>query len=258
VKIAHLTDLHITTLPPSRAAYFDRRVSGALNLTLLGRGEKYRASEHRGAEAVAEIIGESPDAVVFGGDASSLAEPEELAGAVRVLRPLLDLGVPCIALAGNHDRYTGRSVHEQRFERAFEGWQMIDSTWQTLNLGGELVTFVDTARANWGVWDSRGKVVPLLDEAPALIFSHYALLRPDGTPDKPLHALRNAEEVIDWLARGPNTTWCCGHLHHSFTACRGALTQFCAGSVGGPLRSWQMIDTSGDRIGRTVHEIAKK
>jgi predicted phosphodiesterase len=258
VKIAHLTDLHITTLPPHPSAFFDRRVSGALNLTVLGRGEKYRSAGERGAAAVAEIVAERPDAVVFGGDASSLAETEELAGAAQVLRPLLELGVPCVALAGNHDRYTRRSQRERRFERAFADWQLIDGDWQTIEMGGQAVTLVDTARANWGIWDSRGLAVPLLQEPPEFVFSHYALLGPDGGPDRELHALRNHIEVIEWLAAGPGTTWCCGHLHHSFTARRGALTQFCAGSVGGPLRSWQMIDTSDDRIDRTVYELVRK
>ena len=96
MRIAHLTDLHITKLPPSLAGLLDRRLSGSINLRFLGRGERYRNAAERGRFAVQQIIAEAPDAVVFGGDATSLSEPEEFSVAAEVLSPLLSMGVPCI------------------------------------------------------------------------------------------------------------------------------------------------------------------
>ena len=65
MRIAHLSDLHITKLPPSLGGLFDRRLSGSINLRFLGRGERYRQAEERGRHAVEQIIGAQPDAVVL-------------------------------------------------------------------------------------------------------------------------------------------------------------------------------------------------
>ena len=157
MRIAHLTDLHITKLPPSLAGLLDRRVSGSINLRFLGRGERYRDAAERGHFAVQQIIAEAPDAVVFGGDATSLSEPEEFAIAAEVLSPLLSMGIPCIALAGNHDRYTLKAEREQRFETAFRDWRLIGSDWEQIEIAGQVIDFVDTARANRMIWDSRGE-----------------------------------------------------------------------------------------------------
>jgi DNA repair exonuclease SbcCD nuclease subunit len=241
MKIAHLTDLHITLLPPRLSGLLDRRVSGSMNLRLGGRGDRYRAAPKQGAHAVAQIMAEKPDAVVFGGDATSLSEPEEFDGAAAVLRPLLDLGVPCFALPGNHDRYTRLAEREQRFERAFEGWQVIGSGWQHVQLQEHHISFVDTAQANRWIWDSRGRTVEIPKRAPRLVFAHYALLDHRAQPDRKWHALRNETLLRHMLRDGPGTTWCCGHLHRSFSARAGGLVQYCAGSVGGPKGAWQMI-----------------
>ena len=252
MKIAHLSDLHITLLPPRWSAYFGRRLSGALNLSLLGRGEKYRDAAARGACAVAQIIEAQPDAVVFGGDATSLSEPEEFAGAIEVLAPLLDLGVPCIALPGNHDRYTRRAEVERRFERAFADWQQIGAGWETLELGGASIGFVDTARANRMIWDSRGRSLIPPARLPQVVFAHYALLNHHAAADRKWHALRREEMVRLPLRDGPGIAWCCGHLHRSFTARAGGLVQYSAGSVGGPKGHWQMIEINGDLIERVA------
>lgn len=253
IRIAHLSDLHISTQPPHWSAFFDRRLSGALNLTVGRRRHGYKVSGARGAKAVAQILAEAPDAVVFGGDASSLSETEELQGAAEVLKPLLQMGVPCYALAGNHDRYTHRSVRQKRFEKAFADWELIPSGLTVVELGGETIGLADTAQANRGIWDSRGQILDLPERLPGLIFSHYGLILPDGEPDKHWHGLRNGPAVVNRLSEGQqDIIWCCGHIHHSFEVRRGNLTQFCAGSVGGPAASWQMITIDGMKRHRTA------
>jgi len=252
MRIAHLTDLHITQLPPDPRGFLDRRLSGALNLQLLGRGERYRDSADMGRHAVAQIIAEKPDAVVFGGDATSLSEPSEFAGAAEVLSPLLELGVPCFALAGNHDRYTKAAERERRFEQAFHGWRLFEPGWHTIEMEGQAITFVDTARANSMIWDSRGRLIEVPPRSPLLVFAHYALIDHRAQPDRKWHALRGEEALRTSLRDGPGTTWCCGHLHRSFSSRAGGLIQFCAGSVGGPLGAWQMIEISDGEIRRRV------
>jgi predicted phosphodiesterase len=252
MRIAHLTDLHITQLPPDPRGFLDRRISGALNLKLLGRGERYRDSADRGRHAVAQIIAENPDAVVFGGDATSLSEPSEFAGAAEVLAPLLELGVPCFALAGNHDRYTKTAEKERRFEQAFSAWRLFEPGWHNVEIGGLPISFVDTARANSMIWDSRGRRIVPPNPPPRLVFAHYGILDHRAEPDRKWHALRDEESLRVTLRDGPGTTWCCGHLHRSFSSRAGGLIQFCAGSVGGPLGAWQMIELIDGEIRRRV------
>ena len=247
MRIAHLSDLHITKLPPSLAGLLDRRLSGSINLRFLGRGERYRDAAERGRFAVQQILEEAPDAIVFGGDATSLSEPEEFEIAADVLAPLLSLGVPCIALAGNHDRYTVKAEREQRFEKAFENWRLIGGEWEQIEIAGQAIDFVDTARANRMIWDSRGKRVNMPSRPPKYVFAHYAIIDHRAEPDRKWHALRDEISIRTTLRDGPGTTWCCGHLHRSFTARAGGLVQYCAGSVGGPKGHWQMLEmTDGE------------
>jgi len=250
MRIAHLTDLHITKLPPSLTGLLDRRISGSLNLRFSGRGDRYRQADERGRYAVQQIISEAPDAVVFGGDATSLSEPEEFERAAEVLAPLLKLGVPCFALAGNHDRYTIAAERERRFEKTFSDWQLMSSEWDSVEIKGSTVHFVDTARANRLVWDSRGRELSLPSRPPAWVFAHYAIIDQRAQPDHKWHALRNEFEVRTTLRDGPGTTWCCGHLHRSFASRAGGLIQFCAGSVGGPKGHWQMLEVDEQGVRR--------
>jgi predicted phosphodiesterase len=250
MRIAHLTDLHITELPPRLSGYFDRRLSGSLNLQLLGRGERYRDSAQRGRHAVQQIIEASPDAVVFGGDATSLSSDAEFAGAAEVLAPLLQLGIPCFALPGNHDRYTASAQKRRLFEKAFADWTLFEAGWHDVQVAGQTLTFVDTARANRLLWDSRGKELEVPNRCPRLIFAHYAVLNHNAKPDKKWHALRQESLLRSALRDGPGSTWCCGHLHRSFAARAGGLIQFCAGSVGGPSGAWQMIEVDDSDISR--------
>ena len=250
MRIAHLSDLHITKLPPSLGGLFDRRLSGSINLRFLGRGERYRQAEERGRHAVEQIIGAQPDAVVFGGDATSLSEVEEFERAREVLAPLLTLGVPCIALPGNHDRYTHTAQRERRFEEAFADWRLLASPWEQITIGDQVVDFVDTARANRMIWDSRGRKIEVPNRPPRWVFAHYAVIDHRAEPDKKWHALRDEESVRTRLRDGPGTVWCCGHLHRSFTARAGGLLQYCAGSVGGPKGNWQMLEYIDDQVRR--------
>ena len=250
MRIAHLTDLHITKLPPALGGLLDRRLSGSINLRFLGRGERYRDAARRGRFAVEQIIAEAPDAIVFGGDATSLSEPEEFALAAEVLSPLLSLGVPCVALAGNHDRYTLKAQRERRFEKAFKDWRLIATDWEQIDISGQPVDFVDTAQANRMIWDSRGRKLTLANRPPRYVFAHYAIIDHRAEPDRKWHALRDEAAVRTTLRDGPGTTWCCGHLHRSFAARAGGLIQYCAGSVGGPKGHWQMLELTEGELRR--------
>jgi len=250
IRIAHLSDLHISTQPPHWSAFGDRRLSGALNLAIGKRRNAYRHSRYRGERAVEQIVAESPDAIVFGGDASSLAEREELAGAAEVLAPLLELGVPCFALPGNHDRYTHRAQTQARFEEAFRDWEQVKGDFRQADLGSVSIGLVDTAQANRLLWDSRGRQITLPDNLPKVLFAHYALLLPDGSPDRHWHSLRNGHDIIHRLSESEPVVWCSGHIHHAFEVQRGNLRQFSAGSVGSPAATWQMIEVNEASIQR--------
>ena len=152
------------------------------------------------------------------------------------------MGVPCIALAGNHDRYTLKAQREQRFETAFSDWRLVGSGWEQIEIAGQAIDFVDTAQANRMIWDSRGKKLKIPPRPAAYVFAHYALIDHRADPDRKWHALRNESALRTTLRDGPGTIWCCGHLHRSFAARAGGLIQYCAGSVGGHKGHWQMLE----------------
>ena len=179
-----------------------------------------------------------------------MSEVEEFERARDVLAPLLTLGVPCIALPGNHDRYTHTAQRARRFEEAFADWRLLASPWEQITIGDQVVDFVDTAQANRMIWDSRGRKIEVPNRPPRWVFAHYAVIDHRAEPDKKWHALRDEESVRTRLRDGPGTVWCCGHLHRSFTARAGGLLQYCAGSVGGPKGNWQMLEYIDDQVRR--------
>ena len=250
LRVALLSDLHIT-VPPPLSAYFDRRLSGALNLCFgrrRGRWDDARACADR---AITSIKDAAPELIVFAGDASSLADPRELAEGARRLGPLLSLGVPCVALAGNHDRYTKRAERERRFEVAFQGWHLLSAEYEELLIQGERVGFIDTARANFALWDSRGAVIQLPAKTAPTLFAHYGLMRADGDHDHRWHGLREGPQLRQALASMASPiTWCSGHLHHGFEAHDGALTQLTAPALGDH-GAWRLIEIEAGELKST-------
>ncbi|MEZ4268388.1 MAG: metallophosphoesterase [Myxococcota bacterium] len=113
---AHISDVHVLDLAGvSLARYFNKRLSGLLNLALKRRNAHPIALLEA---AVDDIITRPVDHVLLTGDLTNLALPSEFRRAREVLDPIArpeHLSV----VPGNHDIYTRGSARERRFESYF-------------------------------------------------------------------------------------------------------------------------------------------
>lgn len=111
LRFAHMSDIHLLDLQGVRPwQYFNKRITGALNLALR-RGKKHDQSLFDRATEQAVQVG--AERLVVTGDLTNLALPSEFA---LVRRKLDALSIPSTVIPGNHDAYTRGSVAAQRCE----------------------------------------------------------------------------------------------------------------------------------------------
>src|SRR5262249_54374331 len=121
VRLAHLSDVHVRVPGCMRwpRHWFGKRLTGWVNLSLLGRGHSFRHAERVLAVLHDELRDRRFDRVVFSGDATALGFEEEVARAAA----LLGLGhpepLPGLAVPGNHDYYTAHAARSGHFEQYF-------------------------------------------------------------------------------------------------------------------------------------------
>lgn len=256
IRLAHLSDVHIFR-PEARwqpGDWRSKRLTGWLNLRLLGRGWRFR---HAGGvlKALAEDIQRRrPDGVVFSGDATALGCEEELAEVARVLRVGRPDGLAGIAVPGNHDYYTPRCAGSFLFEQYFEPWlegERVDGVTYPFarRVGEAWLIGVNSSTGNRWFWDATGRVgteqldrlrrllaLPQLAGAPRILVTHYPVGRADGTPDRRNHWLRDRTQLVEAAQDGGIVLWLHGHRHQPYhlpptpecpipTICSGSGTQ---------------------------------
>ncbi len=233
IRLAHFSDIHFS-VPPRRILWSQlgrsKRLLGLLSL----RMSRYRRLDGAARVAAAmqrDMAERELDGVVFSGDLTCMALPEEYRAARAGLARLCEredvVGIP-----GNHDVY----VPDARgsFGRHFPDWMRSDLP--TERWPSPFVRFFDqvavvglqSARPN-RPHDSSGIVPtrvlweldtlldrPELRQRTVILVLHYGLVRADGSPDKRLHGLRNADELIG-LLRGRVSLILHGHMHRAFT-----------------------------------------
>ncbi len=155
-----------------------------------------------------------PDAVVATGDLTDEGEP---AAYDRLRTHLSALGVPVYAIPGNHD-------HRERMQRflcggsircvdevALDGWRLLllDST-----IPGEPGGRIDDA--------ALAALPARAAERPNLVFVHHP---PIGVESPWIDAMgmANGEALLAALGGTATRAIACGHVHHVYTAGRGAL-----------------------------------
>src|SRR5262249_14913330 len=108
LRLAHLSDIHITARPLGwrRRDWLSKRVTGWLNLRLLGRAHRFRQAEAVLAAWAADLRRRPPDWIIFSGDATTLAFEAEFAQAAALLGVTGPDRLPGLAVPGNHDYYT--------------------------------------------------------------------------------------------------------------------------------------------------------
>jgi 3',5'-cyclic AMP phosphodiesterase CpdA len=252
VRLAHLSDVHITTQPLGwrRRDWFSKRVTGYINLRWLGRRYRFRSADEVLAALAADIRQRRPDHVVFSGDATNLGFEAEFARAAALLGlDGTDL-LPGLAVPGNHDYYTRAIVAAGVFERHFAAWQTgerIDGERYPFaqRVGPLWLVGVNSCVANRVPWDARGRVGDtqlrrlerLLDGlGPGLrvLVTHYPVCKASGKREERLHGLRDLGELVDVATRGHIALWLHGHRHGAYHHERPSLAPFpviCAGSA---------------------------
>ena len=226
MRIAHITDIHVME-PPRFTQLWGKRAMGSVNLFVLGRKSKF---SRRVQEALAEaVLNQSPDAVLFTGDATAQATEEEFESFKRLYGPVFSRQ-PSAAIPGNHDTYTQRTYRSRAIEDHLSEWTGKGS-WPRLHLLGDKLACigVDACRAH--IFSS-GKVdkdqLARLDkmlhssavqDRELFILIHYPLRDRRGDPYGPSgRALSNAREVETVLLKHSHRIRAIlhGHEHHGY------------------------------------------
>jgi 3',5'-cyclic AMP phosphodiesterase CpdA len=251
VRLAHFSDVHLTSRPLGWKPrdLFGKRVSGWVNVALLGRGRRF---QHANAvvESLLREFRERPfDHLVFSGDATTMAFENEMAEAARRLGVGDESLPPVTAVPGNHDLYTVRAFHTQSFEKAFAPWQMGERVDEhtypfARKVGHVWLIALNTAAANFWPWDASGRVgsaqlerlrrlAVKLDPGPRVVVSHYPLLTKHRKPEPRWHRLRDWRHARDVAAECGVSLWLHGHKHRWYFLPAGEEQPFpsiCVGS----------------------------
>jgi 3',5'-cyclic AMP phosphodiesterase CpdA len=252
VRLAHFSDVHLTTRPLGWALHDLRtkKLSGWFHLRALGRGRQFRLAHEVARALVAEFRDRRPDRLVFSGDATALGFSSETSHAARKLH-VGDADLPPgLAVPGNHDYYTRASVRAAAFERDFAPWQIGE------RVDGEVYPFaqraglvwlvaVNSCTANLRPWDASGAVgsaqrdrlralLKQLAPGPRVLVTHYPVCLADGRPETRFHGLRDLEANVRIAADGGVGLWLHGHRHHPYVVAKPPNAPFpviCAGSA---------------------------
>jgi 3',5'-cyclic AMP phosphodiesterase CpdA len=252
VRLAHLSDVHITCAPLGwqRRDWFSKRLTGWINMRVLGRRYRFRRAEQVLGSLVAELRQRRPDHVVFSGDATNLGFPSEFARATALLGVNGDDRLPGIAVPGNHDYYTRAVVASGLFEQHFAPWQVgerIDGAHYPFaqRVGPLWLVAVNSSIPNRWAWDASGRVgkeqlqrlerlFDRLSPGLRILVTHYPVCRASGKREQRAHGLRDLAELVAVAQRGGVSAWLHGHRHGAYHHARTSLAPFpviCAGSA---------------------------
>lgn len=232
MRIAHITDIHVTRLPKLHQLT-PKRLLGTANLLIGGRRTHF--SEAVQAALVKAVADQEPDAIICTGDLTQTATPGEFEAAAQLLGPLFER-TPTVLIPGNHDTYTREAWLGRHMERYFPA-SMGHGDWPRVHhLSPEIaVVCVDTCRAHLS---SSGRVEDaaltrldalLSGESLAgktlLVAIHYPLRDHRGAPyGPPSRALENARALEAILLRHATklTAILHGHEHRGFQTTLGS------------------------------------
>ena len=247
VRLIHVSDVHLTRrLDPRRVADLARkRLTGFAAGVVTGRRRHFRHAMPMMAAFEEFLAAASPDFIVFSGDATTLALPEEFTAASTALR-VHDR--PGIAVPGNHDKYVASAA--LAFERHFAPWQLGERLPGhaypfAVRVGPVWLIALDSAKPNWRITDSTGALgmdqlkrmrdlCERLSPGPRIVVTHYPLARPDGKPEGIRRRLLDWANAVRAARDCDIKAWLHGHIHTGFIAFPTAaipLTRLCAGSV---------------------------
>jgi 3',5'-cyclic AMP phosphodiesterase CpdA len=252
VRLAHFSDIHLTAAPLRwrGADWLGKRVTGWLNLAVLGRARRFARADEIVRALMAELRGDPPDRVVFSGDATALGFEAECRRAAQLLGLADGDALPGLAVPGNHDYYIARDIRAGHFERFFAPWlsgERVDGAAYPFaqRVGPLWLVGVNSSVANRLPFDASGRtgadqldrlerLFARLGPGRRILVTHYPVCGSSGADERRAHRLRDLERLVDVAARGGVCLWLHGHCHGSYYhACPGQapFPVICAGSA---------------------------
>ncbi len=254
VRLVHFSDIHLTAKPLGWRPrdWFTKRVTGWLNLRVMGRGRRFHDAPTVIAALLRAIREQPPHAIIFSGDATHLGFESEVTAAVAALSVHDDTLPPGFAVPGNHDYYTKRAVVEASFERHFAPWQQglrIDDHPYPFarQVGHVWLVGVCSSTANRWRGDASGEIglaqltrlkqlCAQLGPGPRVLVTHYPLRTAEGRIEPRVHRLRDHIAALDTAKDCGISLWLHGHIHKAFflkptseipfpVICAGSATQ---------------------------------
>ncbi len=252
--LAHFSDIHLTAKPLGWRPrdWFSKRISGWVNVRVLGRGRRFQLAPTVAVALMADIRQRQPDAIVFSGDASHLGFESEMVAAAAAVGVGDESLPPAVTVPGNHDYYTTRAAVGLGFERNFAPWQegkRLDGFHYPFarKVAGVWLIGVCSATANRWRGDASGAVGAVqlanlrdlcdaLDDGPRVLVTHYPLRTADGRVEPLVHRLRDHEAALQTAKACGISLWLHGHIHTAYVlkpspaipfpvACAGSATQ---------------------------------
>jgi 3',5'-cyclic AMP phosphodiesterase CpdA len=256
LRVLHFSDVHVDVpLPamPLRELLVPKRLLGAANL-VLRRKAWFSASRDKLAALARFAEREAIDLAICTGDYTALGTAAELTAARAAIAGLTSRPAGYVTVPGNHDLYVNDSVRDGRFERIFADLlksdapeAAVDGPWPLVRFVGDALAVIalNSARPNPQLWRSSGRIPdaqlealsallsePRIHERTVLVITHYAPRRADGSPDKKLHGLDNADALLEACARAPRCAVLHGHIHHRYhVVTSSGVALFGAGSA---------------------------
>jgi 3',5'-cyclic AMP phosphodiesterase CpdA len=275
MRFLHCSDVHITGNYRQRSLFELgwRRWPALGELSLGGRGHSYQHAPRTLKSIADDAKSHRADHLIVSGDLTAYALEEEFDGAKAALAGWVEDRQKCTVIHGNHDVYTPGAVRAQRFERRFG--HLLESDLPEYQREGPypFVRLLGEGAAVVGLLSARVPLVPgfsfgwigkaQLDGLSALVADqrmkhrgvlvavHHAPLKGDGTPDRPLHGLRDAQELFRRIP-GERFAVLHGHIHrryhHPATAARPHIFGAGSSTMAGREGYW-LIEVENGRIG---------
>jgi 3',5'-cyclic AMP phosphodiesterase CpdA len=251
VRLAHFSDVHLTAKPLGWRPrdWFSKRVSGWVNVRLLGRGRRFKRAPAVVAAMMRAVRERGPDALVFTGDATGMGFESEFLVAAKALGVGDESLPPAVAVPGNHDYYTRRAVRGGLFEMYFGPWQVglrVDDRPYPFarRVGDVWLVCANSSTVNRWNWDASGAFGPdqlgrlrrlcaALGPGLRVLVTHYPLRTARGLLEPRVHRLRDHEAALDVAAECGVGLWLHGHIHRGFVLKPSAALPFpvvCVGS----------------------------
>jgi 3',5'-cyclic AMP phosphodiesterase CpdA len=192
---------------------------------------------------LAHLASQTADYVLFSGDLTTTALPEEFAAGARAFAPLRDKwSERLILIPGNHDRYTPRASRERWFERHM--WE-ISAEYpfaRTLNSHWTLIAFdcsvprliTSRGRIDAAQFASLERILQRLagEDRRLVVMGHYPLLYPPTVHAGADHLLAGRAELLDLLQRHGVSLYLHGHKHIRWGIEASELIHLNCGSAG--------------------------